>query len=210
MATIRTALTMAVKPGSEPAYIDWLRGSIGALEPVYARTGIRSKALLMAGPRIMAVYEADRAGAVEAAFAEPESVAMLNGALGALLDPTVAPRSHDSALVWRAPVSYVPRHVALMLNIKVGQEAPYLDWVRNTATKQFEAVWRRHELALKEVLISGTSVIAHYECRDSGSVLATFGEPEAIEAMMTNLGPLLEYDPTQPVAVFEEVFTWRA
>lgn len=210
MAVIRTALTMAVKPGAESAYRDWLRDSISALEPVYARTGVLSKALMMSGPRIVAVYEHDRPGAVEAAFAQPESVAMLSGRLGALLDPAVAPRSYESLLVWRNPVSYSPRHVALTLDIKAGTEETYRDWVRNTATRQFDAVWRRFELGLKEVLISGTSVIAHYECRDSASVLATFGEPEAIEAMQTNLGPLLDLSPGDPIAPFEEVATWRA
>jgi hypothetical protein len=210
MTIIRTALTMAVKPGAESAYRDWLRDSISALEPVYARTGVLSKALMMSGPRIVAVYEHDRPGAVEAAFAQPESVAMLSGQLGALLDPAVAPRSYESLLVWRNPVTYSPRHVALALDIKAGTEETYRDWARNTATRQFDAVWRRFELGLKEVLISGTSVIAHYECRDSASVLATFGEPEAIEAMQTNLGPLLDLSPGDPIAPFEEVVTWRA
>ena len=210
MAVIRTALTMAVKPGAESAYRDWLRDSISALEPVYARTGVLSKALMMSGPRIVAVYEHDRPGAVEAAFAQPESVAMLSGQLGALLDPAVAPRSYESLLVWRNLVSYSPRHVALTLDIKAGTEETYRDWVRNTASRQFDAVWRRFELGLKEVLISGTSVIAHYECRDSASVLATFGEPEAIEAMQSNLGPLLDLSPGDPIAPFEEVVTWRA
>lgn len=210
MAIIRSALTMAVKPGSEAAYRDWLGGSIGALEAVYARTGVLSKAVMMSGPRIVALYEHDRPGSVEAAFAQPESVAMLSGDLGTLLDPSVAPRSYESLLVWRNPVSYAPRHVALKLDIKSGTEAAYRDWVRNTATRQFDAVWRRFELGLKEVLISGTSVIAHYECRDSASVLATFAEPEAVEAMQTNLGPLLDLSPDSPMAPFEEILTWRA
>lgn len=210
MAIIRTALTMAVKAGSEPAYLDWLRGAIGALEPVYARTGVLSKAVMTSGRQIIALYEHDRPGAVESAFAQPESVAMLSGELGALLDPAVAPRFYESILVWRNRISYAPRHVALLLDIKPGTEAPYRDWVKNTATRQFDAVWRRFDLGLKEVLISGTSVIAHYECRDSASVLATFGEPEAIEAMQTNLGPLLDLRPGEPIAPFEEVLTWRA
>lgn len=210
MTIIRTALTMAVKPGSEGAYRDWLSGSIGELERVYARTGVLSKALMMSGPHIIALYEHDRPGAVEAAFAQPESVAMLTGHLGTLLDPTVAPQSYESLLVWRNAITYAPRHVALRLNIKPGTESVYRDWVKNTATGQFDAVWRRFELGLKEVLISGTSVIAHYECRDSASVLATFGEPEAIAAMQTNLGPLLDLSPGAPMAPFEEIFTWRA
>jgi len=210
MANIRTALTLAVRPGSEQDYLDWLRGSMSALAAIYARTGVRSKAVMMAGQQLVAVYEADRPGAVEAAFAQPESIEMLSGPLGALLDPAVAPRSYESVLTWRAPVAYSPRHVALIMNLKAGQGQPYLEWVRNTAVAQFEAVWRRFDLAVKEVLISGESVIAHYECRDSASVLATFGEPEAIEAMTTNLGPLLDLDPTQPLAVFEEVFSWQA
>jgi hypothetical protein len=210
MAIIRTALTMAVKPGSEPAYLDWLRGSIGALEPVYARTGVLSKAVMMAGPQIIAVYEHDRPGAVEAAFAQPESAEMMAGSLGALLDPSVAPRFYESLLVWRNPAGKAARHVALRLAIKPGTEAPYRDWAKNAAARQFDAVWRRFDLALKEVLISGTSVISHYECRDSASVLATFGEPEAIEAMQTNLGPLLDLRPGEPITPFEEVLTWSA
>lgn len=210
MSIVRSALTMAVKPGNEAAYVEWLRRSLAALEPVYARTGVRSKAVLMAGPRLIAVYEADRPGAVEQAFAQPESLAMLSGELGQLLDTSFTPRSYASELVWRSSVNYAPRHVALILEVKAGQEARYLDWVRNTATRQFEAVWRRAQLGLKEVLVSGNSVIAHYECRDAASVLATFGEPESIDAMATNLGPLLELDPARPPTVYEEVLTWRA
>ncbi len=210
MTIIRTALSMAVKPGSEAAYLDWLRGAVGALEPVYARTGVLSKAVMMAGPQIIAVYEHDRPGAVEAAFAQPESAEMMAGRLGALLDPAVAPAFYESLLLWRNPAGRADRHVALKLAIKPGTEAPYRDWARNAAARQFDVVWRRFELALKEVLISGTSVISHYECKDSASVLATFGEPEAIEAMQTNLGPLLDLQPGTPIAPYEEVLTWKA
>jgi hypothetical protein len=206
---IRTALALGVRPGSEQAYLDWLGSSMSALAPVYARTGIRSKAVMMAGQQLIAVYEADRPGAVDAAFAQPESLEMLSGRLGELLDPALAPRSYESVLTWRAPVAYTPRHVALMMNLKAGQGPAYLEWVRDTAVSQFEAVWRRFDLGLKEVLVNGESVIAHYECRDSASVLATFGEPEAVEAMTTNLGPLLDLDPAQPLAVFEEIFRWQ-
>ena len=192
MGNFRTALTLKVLPGHEQAYLEWLAGSMPVLGPVFSRTGIREKVVVMADQRLIAHYEADRPGAVEAAFSEPEAVELLAGHLGALLDPTVGPVFYTGVLAWSMPVSYTPRHVAHMLNITAGQEASYLAWVQQHATKQFEAVWKRHELARSEVLISGRSVIAYYECRDSPSVLKAFGESEAITAMSTNLGPLIE------------------
>ncbi len=210
MTEFRTALTLELLPGRKRPYLDWLAGSMPVLGPVYERTGIREKVVVMAGQKLIAHYEADRPGAVEAAFAEPEALELLAGPLAQLLDPSVGPRFYPGVLAWTMPVTYAPRHVALMLNTRAGQDVPYIDYVRDQFVRQFEAVWRRHELARKEVLVSGDSVIAYYECRNSASVLATFGEPEAIAAMNSTLGSMLELDPTRPPAVFEEVFVWRA
>ncbi|MFZ8985178.1 MAG: hypothetical protein ACO213_12970 [Steroidobacteraceae bacterium] len=210
MTTIRTALTMAIQPGAEARYRTWLTGAIDELAILYARTGVLSKTVMVAGRTLISHYECERPDSVAQAFAQPEAVAMMNGPLSSLLDPTVPPAFYENLLTWRNPVNYVPIHAALMLNVKPGQEAAYRQWAQHGAAAQFDAVWRRHNIALKEILISGTSLISHYECRDHASILATFGEPEAAEAMATNLGPLLELDPTKPLEVFEEVLTWKA
>jgi len=210
MTKFRTALTLKVLPGREDAYLEWLTGSMPVLGPVFARTGICEKVVLMADQCLIAHYEADRPGAVEAAFSAPEAVELLAGPLAALLDPTVGPVFHPGVLAWTMPVNYSPRRVALMLSIKAGQEAAYLTWAQDHATQQCEAAWKRHELARAELLISERSVVAYYECRDSAGVLKTFREPELTAAMPANLGPLLELDAAQPLKVFDEIFIWRA
>lgn len=210
MPVIRTALTMALQPGAEPGYREWLTGAIDELAVVYARTGVLSKTVMIAGNTLISHYEVEQPDSVAQAFAQPEAVAMLNGPLSRLLDFSVATEFYENLLTWRNNVNYVPVHAALMLGVKPGQESAYRDWARNGAAAQFDAVWRRHHIALKEILISGTKLISHYECRDHASILATFGEPEAAQAMATNLGPMLELDVNQPLQVFEEVLSWRA
>lgn len=210
MSIHRTAVALSVKPGSEAAYLDWLRDCPRVLGGVYARTGIRKKAVVMSGPHVIAHYEADRPDAVEAAFASPEAGAEFAGAFGQLLDPGVGPTMYQGVLAWSAPVNYAPRHVALRLDLKPGAEQRYLEWVRERLTADFEGVWKRAALARKEVLVSGTKVVAFYQARDSGSVLETFAQPESLRALETTLGPLLELDPAKPMQVYEEAFVWTA
>ena len=210
MASVHTALTLTLKEGCEAGYHAWLAHDAPKLVPIFNRTGIRQKVVLMAGKYVIAYYDADRPGAVEAAFADPVAAAMMGGSLGQLLDFSAGMGTFTSELCWESPVDYKPRHVALILNIRKGQEGPYLNWVHHEATRQFDAVWRRFKLARKEVLVAGSQAMAFYRCKDSASVLATFGEPESVEAMSTNLGPLLDLDPNQPMAVYEQVFEWRA
>lgn len=210
MTIIRTALTMTLQPGAEAGYRQWLASAIDELAVVYARTGVLSKTVMLAGSTLISHYEVEKPDSVAQAFAQPEAVAMLSGPLARLLDLSVPSNFYENLLTWRNNVNYVPIHAALMLNVKPGQEAAYRAWAQNGAAAQFDAVWRRHDIALKEILISGTSLISHYECRDHASILATFGEPEAAQAMATNLGPMLELDVNKPLQVFEEVLTWRA
>lgn len=210
MTIVRTAVELAVKPGAESVYLEWLRNCPTTLGPVYARTGIRTKAVVMSGRHAIAHYEADRPGAVEAAFGSPEAAAEFAGEFGTLLDPTVAPTFYQGVLAWESSQGYAPRHVALRLDLKPGAEAHYLEWVRTRLTNEFEGVWRRAELARKEVLVSGTKVVAFYQAKDSRSVLGTFATPEAAESMRTTLAPLLDLDPAGAMQVFEEVFVWRS
>lgn len=210
MTIHRTAVALDVKPGSEPGYLAWLRDCPRVLGGVYARTGIRKKAVVMSGTHVIAHYEADRPGAVEAAFASPEAGEQFAGPFGQLLDPAVAPAMYEGVLAWSSPITYTPRHVALRLDLKAGAEEAYLTWVRTRLTPDFEGVWKRAELGQKEVLISGRKVIAFYQARDSASVLQTFAQPESVKALETTLGPLLDLNPAQAMQVFEEVFVWRA
>ncbi len=210
MSLIHSALKMAVKPGSEPGYRDWLANEATKLPPIFKRTGVRQKVVLMSGRHVIAYYKSDRPGAVEAAFADPVAAQMMQGSLGAVLDFSAGMTPFKSELNWDTPVDYSPTHVALVLKVKAGQEANYLNWVHDDATRQFDAVWRRFKLAHKEVLVSGSQAMAFYRCKDSASVLATFGEPESVKALSTNLGPLLDMDPNEPIAVYEQVFEWNA
>jgi hypothetical protein len=210
MPIVRTAVALDVKPGHEGAYVEWLKDCPRTLGGVYARVGITSKAVVMSGNHVIAHYESREPGAVEAAFSSPEAGEQFAGAFGQMLAPGVAPTTFSGVLAWESPVEYAPRHVALTLQIKPGQESAYLRWVREDLTRDFEPVWRRAQLARKEVLVSGNRVIAFYQARDSRSVLDTFAQPESVEVMQTTLGPLLDLGAGEPMQVYEEVFVWSA
>lgn len=210
MPTHRTAVSLTVLPGAEAQYLDWLRGCLRTLGPVYARLGIRRKAVVMSGRNAIAHYEADRPGAVEEAFASSEAAQEFAGRLGQLVDFSSPPMTYHGVLHWARPVAYGARHVALTLRLKAGAERTYLDWVRDRLTPDFEQIWRDADLARKEVLVSGRHVIAFYEARDSASVLSTFAQPFSQEVMTNFLGALLDPDPSAPQAPHEEVFVWDA
>jgi hypothetical protein len=211
MTRIHTAVALDIRAGGEQSYLDWVRDCPRVLGGVYQRTGIRSKTVLMAGRQVIAYYESDMPGAVEAAFSTPEAAREFAGTLGALLDPASAPAFFREELCWEQPVRYPPIAMALKASIRPGRESGYLDWVHHGAVPQFEAVWRRADIARKAVLVNGSTAIAYYLCRDTASVLDTFAQPEAHQAMATNLGALLETNPGAAApAVYEEVFTWRA
>jgi hypothetical protein len=209
MPTYRTAVSLVLQPGAEDAYLHWVRNCLATLGPVYARTGIRRKAVVMSGRHVIAHYEADRAGAVEEAFASSEAAQEFAGPLGALVDFSQPPRTFHGVSHWDRPVSYSPTHVALTLRLKEGAEPAYLQWVREQLTPDFEQIWRDADLARKEVLVSDRHVVAFYEARDSASVLSTFAQPKSARVMETFLGALLDPDPAAPTAPFEEVFVWR-
>ncbi len=209
MSQIHSIVSMKVKDGSEGGYLSWLRDDAPVLARIFARVGIRSKVVLTNGPWVLAHYGADSAGAVEAAFQQPEAVAMLTGRLGALLDPAEPPSFYREELRWTQPVGGELKRAAISLSLKSGQEERYLDWVRNRAKGQFGALWSRYDIGLKEVLVSGRNVVSYYEIRDPARILPSFGEPEAIAALQSDLGGLLDIDADKPPVLFQEVFHWK-
>jgi hypothetical protein len=210
MTTVRTAVALDIKPGHEPDYVDWVLNCLRTLRPVYERTGITRKAVVMQGRHVIAHYESTRAGAVEEAFASPEAAQEFAGKLGSITDFSSPPQTFHGVLHWSRPVGYRPTHVALTLRLKAGAEQTYLDWVNGRLTADFEGIWRDADLARKEVLVSGRNVVAFYEARDSASVLSTFARPESARVMETFLGALLDPDPDRPMLPYEQVFAWEA
>lgn len=209
MSRHHIGVQMKVKEGNEQAYLAWLADDAPVLARVFGRVGIHSKTVLMNGTHIIAHYGADSPAAVGEAFQTPEAVAMLTGRLGALLDPGFAPIFYAEELRWTRDVPGPLKRAAIALNLKAGQEANYLDWVRNRARVQFNDLWGRFDIGLKEVLVSGTNVISYYEIRDPSRILPSFGEPEAIAAMQAGLGAMLDIDESRPPAFFSEVFHWH-
>ena len=209
MSQHHIGVQMKVQDGKEKAYLEWLADDAPVLAKVFGRTGIHSKTVLMNGPYIIAHYGADTPAAVDEAFQTPEAVAMLTGRLGALLDPAFAPIFYAEELRWTKPVSGPMQRAAIALDLKPGQEANYLDWVRNRAKTQFDDLWGRFDIGLKEVLVSGGNVISFYEIKDPSRILPSFGEPEAIAAMQSDLGSMLDIAPDKPPAFFTEAFHWH-
>ena len=209
MSAVCTAVTLRVQPGQEQAYRDWLAGSMATLGPVYERTGIRAKTVMMAGPRIVAHYEADSPGAFERAAAAPESVALLEGPLAGILDPSVPPVVYPELFAWGVAPPWPIERAALLLTIKPGQVEPYTEWLLGKAVGQLEAIWQRSDICRHDVLVNGESVVAFYECKMRYNVLKAFREPEALAVLFTDLAPLLDLDPTMPMSLFEEAFHWH-
>lgn len=209
MSKIHTVVSMKVQDGNEQAYLSWLNDDAPVLAKVFGRTGIHGKVVLMNGPYILAHYEADTPMAVGEAFQTPEAVAMLTGRLGALLDPAVPPGFYTEELRWTRDIEGPLQRAAIALNLKPGKEAAYLDWVRNRARGQFHDLWSRYDIALKEVLVSGGQVVSYYVIRDASKILPSFGDPEAIAAMQSGLGELLDISDTRPPMFFNQVFAWH-
>ena len=208
-AALCTAVTLRVRAGQEQAYREWLAGSMSTLGPVYERTGIRAKTVLMAGPRIIAHYEADGTGAFERAMAEPESVSLLEGPLAGILDPSAPPVVYPEVFAWGVKPPWPIERAGLLLSIKPGQFEPYSEWLRTKALGQLEAIWQRSDICRHDVLVNGESVVAFYECKMRYNVLKAFREPEALAVLFTDLAPLLDLDPTMPMSLFEEAFHWH-
>lgn len=209
MSKHHIGVQMKVQDGNEKAYLDWLADDAPVLAKVFGRVGIHSKTVLMNGSHIIAHYGADTPSAVGEAFQTPEAVAMLTGRLGALLDPGFAPIFYNEELRWTQSVSGPLQRAAIALNLKPGQETNYLDWVRNRAKSQFTSLWARFEIGTKEVLVSGSNVISFYEIQDPSRILPSFGEPEAIAAMQSDLGGMLDISADKPPAFFTEQFHWH-
>jgi hypothetical protein len=209
MAKVHTMLSMKVKAGSEAAYRAWPASAIGELSKVFARTGIHEKVVMMSGQTVLAHYESDAPGAVEAAFQSPEATAMMAGSLGQMLDFSSPPVFYKEELCWESGVSGPLKRAAIALNLKAGQETRYLDWVRNRAKGQFDALWKRFDVARKEVLVNGLNVVSFYVIRDPSRILPSFGEPEAIAAMQADLGTILDIDATKPPLLCDEIFYWH-
>ncbi len=209
MSRHHIGVQMKVKDGNEQTYLAWLADDAPVLAKVFGRVGIHSKTVLMNGSHIIAHYGADSPAAVGEAFQTPEAVAMLTGRLGALLDPTFAPIFYAEELRWTKAVPGPLQRAAIALNLKPGQEANYLDWVRNRAKAQFNDLWGRFDIATKEVLVSGSNVISFYEIKDPSRILPSFDEPEAIAAMQSDLGTMLDIAADKPPAFFTEAFHWH-
>ena len=209
MSKHHIGVQMKVQAGNEQGYLSWLADDAPVLAKVFGRVGIHSKTVLMNGPYIIARYGADTPGALGEAFQSPEAVAMLTGRLGALLDPAFAPIFYAEELHWTKPVAGPLKRAAIALNLKPGQDANYLDWVRNRAKSQFNDLWSRFDIGTKEVLVSGGNVISYYEIKDPSRILPSFGEPEAIAAMQSDLGTMLDIAADKPPAFFSEVFHWQ-
>jgi len=209
MSKYHVGVQMKVKEGNEKAYLEWLADDAPVLAKVFGRVGIHSKTVLTSGAHIIAHYGSDSPSAVGEAFQTPEAVAMLTGRLGALLDPGFAPIFYNEELRWTQSVSGPLQRAAIALNLKPGQETNYLDWVRNRAKSQFNDLWARFEIGTKEVLVSGSNVISFYEIKDPSRILPSFGEPEAIAAMQSDLGGMLDISADKPPAFFTEQFHWH-
>jgi hypothetical protein len=209
VSAVCTAVTLRVRPGQEQAYREWLAGSMVTLGPVYERTGIRAKTVMMAGRRVIAHYEADSPGAFERAAAEPESVALLAGPLAAILDPAVPPVVYPEIFAWGVTPPWPIERAGLLLSIKPGQAVPYTEWLLSRAVSQLEAIWQRSDICRHDVLVNDESVVAFYECKMRYNVLKAFREPEALAVLFTDLASLLDLDPTMPMSLFEEAFHWQ-
>jgi hypothetical protein len=206
----RVAVVLRVKPGQEPAYREWLSGSLEVLEPVYARTGVVAKTVLMSGTRLIAHYECEEPDAFRRAMEEPESVGLLSGPLASVLAlDEHPPVVHEEASAWQVRPPGPTEHAGLVLSIRPGQEAAYRAWLASGVHAELEEIFARNDIYRHDVLLAGTSVVAFYECKSRFNVLKAFREPESLVMLMGQLAPILDLDPHTPLSLFQEVFAWR-
>lgn len=118
---------------------------------------------------------------------------------------------HEEIFAWSEREQEQPRERAgLLLRIKNGQEDAYREWLGAAEPlAELEAIWRRNNIYRHDVLASGTSAVAFYECRSRFDVLKAFREPEALAMLMTQLAPIFDLDPHMPISLFEETFAWE-
>lgn len=208
----RAAILLKVQAGREAAYRDWVQhGPISELEQIYARNGVVAKTVLMAGTTVIAHYEAKRKEDVLKAYADPAATAMLTGELRDLLalDPDTPLALFEEIFAWQVPPPPGPvERAGLHIRLQPGKEAAYREWVGG-AVDELVPLWNRNEIYRHDVLLSGSSLIAFYECRSKLNVLKVFREPEAMAMLMGPLAQLFALDPYTPFSLFEEVFSWR-
>lgn len=210
-APVCTAVTLKLVPGQEGAYREWLAGPATAqTAPIYARTGVTAKTVLLAGPRLIAHYEATRPGAVEEAYATPEAAAIMAGQLKGIVDESVAPVVYPEVFAWQVPPPWPVERAGLLLNVQAGAEERYLDWLTNRAVGQLAGIWERAEINRHDVLMTGNSIVAFYETKMRYYVLKAFRDPEALAILFSDLATLLDLDPTMPMSLFEEAYHWQA
>ena len=83
----RAGLVLAIRPGHEDAYRDWLAsGVLEELEKIWNRNEIYRHDVLAAGTSLVAYYECKSRFNVLKAFREPEALVMLLGQLSKILD----------------------------------------------------------------------------------------------------------------------------
>lgn len=207
----RVALVLRTQQGREADYRAWLERSMEQLGDVYARHGIHAKTVLTAGTRFIAHYELEEKESILRAFADPESVAILEGDLAGVLEiEDSAPAVYEEIFTWSVAAPGRVERAGLTLTIQDGQEAAYREWLVSDVLEELETIWNRNDIYRHDVLASGTRLVAYYECKNRFNVLKAFREPEALAMLIGQLSKILDLDPHTPLNLFEEAFSWRS
>ena len=196
----RVALVTRAAAGREAELRAGSRALAGGSARSLEQHGVRELNVLMTGPRVIAHLEGETREGIDAALEE------LAPSLEALGEERTL---HEEVFAWSEPAPGPFERAGLILSIKPGQEQAYLDWLGG-ARADLEPIWKRNAIYRHDVLVSGTSVVAYYECGSRYDVLKAFREPEALVVLFTQLAPILDLDPTAPMNVYEEAFSWRS
>lgn len=94
---------------------------------------------------------------------------------------------------------------AVSLTMLPGKEAEYLDWLRGSL-RTLGTVYARVGISRKAVVMSGRSVIAHYEADRPGAVEEAFASPEADQEFAGRLGQLVDF--SSPPMTYHGVLHW--
>jgi len=209
-ASEHLAVLLHLAPGQGETYRHWLQKNSAKVDSQGSATGLRKKVVLANGSRIVVSLEGVSAGDLAELPGEAEAAARGTGPVAAFLDVARPPMIMEQIFAWRTPDPRTRTESAgLVLTLQDGKLPEYKEWLASDVIATLEEIWRRDAIWRHDVLVSGHTVVAYYECEERFNVLRAFREPEALALLFGDLGKLMVLDPYVPTPLFEELHVWE-
>lgn len=217
------AVVRTLVQGQEEAYRARLPALRLQLEDAYRSHAVAEAISLIGGRVVIDYYKFQRREDVARLYSDPPPAAAL-AEIGQLFERNSAhPAIYETAFSWQiSPGSQSLERVALLLNVRPGQETNYRQWLASGVAKELEPMWKVNDIYRHDVLLSEGSAIILYECRNKYNALVSsalpvastiasmkaFRDPDTIRRLMRELVPIFDLDPHMPLVMFEEIQAW--